>query len=90
MDTKAMQSAESNSRYDSAKCGPGTIEKIRFLFNGDTVIKLDTVPNENYTDQPVHAKLLLDIFYSNLKVELITTTCRRTDFGFGEFKVFSQ
>lgn len=68
-------------------CDPGYVQRIKLLSNGGTVIKLDTIGNENYTKMKAQAELLLDAFFSKSKIKLITKTCREPDYGFAMFQV---
>lgn len=68
-------------------CDPGYVQRIKLLSNGGTVIKLDTIGNENFTEMKAQAELLLDAFFSKSKIKLITNTCREPDYGFAKFEV---
>lgn len=71
-------------------CGPGYIVSMRFLGNGHTVIKLDTVPQENYTTKKEFQKPLFDAFVARKKIVLFTETCTRSDYGFDLWKIADE
>lgn len=73
----------------------GFIQYIRFLQDDDnqtptelTVIKLKNEDKPNYTSIAQTKLILMDAYYYDLEVQLLTNSCGRGDGGFSDFKVY--
>lgn len=52
-----------------------------------TVIKLQNEPVEHYTDVPHFRELLLNAFFYNFEIQLLTSSCEAVDYGFAAFRM---
>lgn len=69
-----------------AACGPGVIEKIRFLPNGHLVLKLDTLMYENYATRPQIHRDVFKAFAEQKKIVLKSNKCQTPDYLFHDFE----
>nr|ACJ10077.1 putative Shiga-like toxin beta subunit [Bacteriophage APSE-5] len=76
--------------YALPSCSPGVIQYIRYEADNDktlVIIKLNSINNENYTDNPRLLQPLTYAYAVGKNVILHTESCTSGDHGFSSFSL---
>lgn len=79
--------------YALSSCSPGVIKYIRYEMDNVkpiVVIKLDSMNNENYTDNIYLLQPLTYAYAVGEKVKLHTKSCTSGDHGFASFSLINK